>query len=79
MDHLAEHLFRYLDRGRPTLLTNPNETALFLTRQGRRMNQESVTARAYHHSHDQAGPRALRRAWLTHQEAALNRRLPPRL
>lgn len=74
--HLAEYLLRYLDRGRPALLSEPTEPALFLTLQGRRMSAIAVTARIYEHTHRQASPRALHRAWRTHRESALRRRLP---
>ena len=74
--HLAEYLLRYLDRGRPALLSEPTEPALFLTMQGRRMSAEAVTARVYEHTRRQASPRTLHNAWRTHREKALNRRLP---
>lgn len=74
--HLAEYLLRYLDRGRPALLSEPTEPALFLTLQGRRMSAIAVTARIYEHTHRRASPRALHRAWRTHRETALRRRLP---
>lgn len=74
--HLAEYLLRYLDRGRPALLSEPTEPALFLTLQGRRMSAEAVTARIYEHTCRRASPRALHRAWRTHRETALRRRLP---
>lgn len=74
--HLAEYLLRYLDRGRPALLSEPTEPAFFLTLQGRRMSAIAVTARIYEHTRRQASPRALHNAWRTHRETALRRRLP---
>ena len=74
--HLAEYLLRYLDRGRPALLSEPTEPSFFLTLQGRRMSAIAVTARIYEHTRRQASPRALHSAWRTHRETALRRRLP---
>lgn len=74
--HLNEFLCRYLHRGRPALLTDPAEPALFLSRAGNRVREDNLTLMPHRHSHGKARPRSLRRAWLTYREANLNRRLP---
>lgn len=73
---LHEFLCRYLHRARPALLADPNETALFLSKQGNRMDEQNVSLIPHRHSQGKARPRSLRRAWLTYREANLNRRLP---
>ena len=74
--HLGEYLLRYLDRARPTFLTCPEEPALFLTSRGGRISAANVMAVVYSHSQRQAGPRALRNAWLSHRQALMRGRLP---
>ncbi len=73
---LHEKLSFYMKRARPALLAAPEEAALFLSREGRRLSEESVAAVVLRHARAQVQPRALRKAWLTHHQAALGRRLP---
>lgn len=74
---LAEHLHRYTRHGRPALLTNPGEKALFLTNAGKRMPHPTLAAVLLRHSpgHPVRG-KTLHRSWLAHRDAFLNRRLP---
>ena len=74
--HLTEKLYRYVHRGRPALLTNPDEPALFLTRSGGRMVLETITLVILKHGRRQTHPRDFHKSWLAHREAFLNGRLP---
>ena len=75
--HLAELFHSYLRHARPALLTNPAEPALFLGRFGGRLTPEAVEFMLadYTRGH-RVSPRTLRRSWLAHRDAFLNRRLP---
>lgn len=70
--NLVEHMQRYLKNGRPALLTDPNEKALFLTRSGLRMRQQTFVKLA---SARGITARLLHRSWRAHREAILDRRL----
>ena len=74
---LAEKLHRYLRQARPALLSDPAETALFLSREGRRPSRETlwkVISRATHGQPIEI--RTLHRSWLAQRQALLKRRLP---
>ena len=74
---LTEHLSRYLRQGRPALLTDPDETALFLTRLGTPISgNTSDTVLLRHTPGNRVSPRVLRRSWMAHRDAMLSRRLP---
>ena len=74
---LTEHLSRYLRQGRPALLTNPEEQALFLTRWGTLISENtSDTVLIRHSPGNRISPRTFRRSWMAHREAMLSRRLP---
>jgi integrase/recombinase XerC/integrase/recombinase XerD len=62
---------RYLERGRPALAANPEETALLLSKSGRRLSTSDVRRRlrvwARHAAHQGAvHPHALRHSFATH-------------
>lgn len=73
---LGEHLQRYLRHGRPALLTDPGETALFLTHQGRRPQAQSIAQVLLRHAPHRIGTRVLHRSWLAHRQAFHSRHLP---
>lgn len=73
--HLAESLGHYLKRGRPALLTDPDETALFLTHHGTRLSTECLARVATHRSGQTISAITLRRSWLAHQQANVGHRL----
>ncbi len=61
----------YLDRGRPSLVTDPSEAALFLSRNGRRLSPSDVSRRLSARVRDAAAasgisPHALRHSFATH-------------
>jgi len=72
---LHETLLRYLDQGRPTQATHPEETALFLTQRGTRMTPINVSKLTEGYTDHQASPRDLHRSWLAHRQAFLEQRL----
>ena len=62
---------RYLERGRPTLMTDPAEAALFLSKTGRRLSTSDVRRRLRvwaRHARTQGAvhPHALRHSYATH-------------
>jgi site-specific recombinase XerD len=62
---------QYLTRGRPTLVTDPGETALFISRNGRRLSPSDVSRRLSARVRDAAAasgisPHALRHSFATH-------------
>lgn len=73
---LAEKLERYLRQGRPVLLVRPEETALFLSREGNRPVQMSICkAIDACVTSGKVSPRLLHRSWKAHREALLSKRL----
>jgi integrase len=73
--NLLEHLQTYLRKGRPALLTDPCETALFLSRTGLRMESYRIRAIAGCRGGPLVTASLLRRSWLAHREASSGRRL----
>lgn len=72
---LAEKLERYLRLGRPALLVRPEETALFLSREGKRPNQLTICVALRVCANDsRVGPRLLHRSWQAHHQAQAARR-----
>ena len=71
---LEENLQRYLLKGRPSLLVDPQESALFLTFRGNRIerNMFRLIVLNYH----RVTPRTLHKSWTAHREALISRRLP---
>ena len=63
----------YLHKGRPALLTDPEETKLFLTRVGTRMHTQSVNRVLQACGGGNAD--TLHRSWKAHRESILGRRL----
>jgi site-specific recombinase XerD len=72
---LAECFHHYLKRGRPGLLTNPDETALFVTQLGNRLSIQHLAQVPTRHAGQPVSISLLRRSWLAHREAFLGRRL----
>ena len=70
---LLEVLLRYLERGRPALLRNSEQSALFLNCHGGRMSAPNVLRLVRLYS--QSSPSDLHRSWLAHREAEIGRRL----
>ena len=72
---LAEKLERYLRLGRPALLTNPEETALFLGRGGQRIIRMATgMAMRVCAGAGNVAPRLLHRSWQAHHQAQAARR-----
>jgi len=71
----VENLQRYVTKGRPALMSDPDEPALLLTRTGTRLGEPSVRVIAKRHGEFAISPQLLRRSWLAHREALLGRRL----
>jgi site-specific recombinase XerD len=71
--HSQEVLQRYLLQGRPALLVDPDDPALFLNAWGRRFEPYMVRhiVKRYH----PVDPRTLHKSWTAHKEAFLARRL----
>lgn len=72
---LVDHCRRYLDKGRPALLSDPDEPALLLTRTGTRIGAQSVRVVARRQAGLTISPQLLRRSWLAHRDAMAGRRL----
>lgn len=72
---LVDHCRRYLAKGRPALLSDPDEPALLLTRTGTRIGAQSVRVVARRQAGVTISPQLLRRSWLAHRDALLDRRL----
>lgn len=72
---LAESSQHYLKHGRPGLITNPDEMALFVTRLGNRLSIQRLALVATRHAGQPVSISLLRRSWLAHREAFLGRRL----
>jgi site-specific recombinase XerD len=72
---LYEVLLRYLDRGRPALLKDEQEKALFLAQHGGRTGAPNIGRLTRYYSRGIVSPRDFHRSWLTHRQAQIGRRL----
>ena len=72
---LVDHCRLYLAKGRPALLSDPDEPALLLTRTGTRLGAQSVLVVARRQGGIAISPQLLHRSWLAHRDALLDRRL----
>lgn len=72
---LVDHCQRYLAKGRPALLSDPDEPALLLTRTGTRLGAPSVRVVAQRQGGMTISPQLLHRSWRAHRDAMIDRRL----
>lgn len=78
---LALRCRRYLERGRPELVREPSEQALFLLREGRRIGAPRLSGIVRQRGLEaglrgEVSPRTLRRSYISHIQAFQDRRFP---